>query len=83
MAVITLTIPDAILARVVDGICTNFAYQANIVTIGGNSIPNPESKGTFAKRMIVENAITWIANAEGRTALVTAEALAKSQITIT
>lgn len=84
MANITLTIPDAQLARVIDGICLYYNYAATILTVGGgSSVPNPETKAQFAKRMLIEQTKIWIATVEGSTAQKTSYDTALSQITIT
>lgn len=49
MATISVTIPNAILNRVTDGICGQYSYQATI-----NGSPNPETKAQFAQRMVRE-----------------------------
>ena len=51
MASITITIPDVVMPRVVVGLCGQGNYQAVI-----DGVPNPETKGQFAKRYVLE----WI-----------------------
>src|SRR5512143_1305688 len=53
MATITVTIPDDKLARVIDGVAAAGGYQENIRQPDGSTIPNPETKGQFVKRMVV------------------------------
>jgi len=47
MASITITIPDAVMPRVIDGLCGQGNYQA---------VVDGETKGQFAKRYVLE----WI-----------------------
>ena len=47
MATITITIPDSVVARVVDALGTHYGYQAII-----DGAPNPETKARFVQRMI-------------------------------
>lgn len=61
MAVISITIPDAQINRVVDGVCLAYNYQA---TIGGS--PNPETKAQFAKRMLIERLKQMVMQGEMR-----------------
>lgn len=49
--------------RVVNAICTTHDYQD---TIGG--LPNPETKGQFAKRMMIQMLKIWVRDAELRIA---------------
>lgn len=48
--IVTITVPDVIVADVVNAFCTNFGYQA---TIGDPPVPNPQTKGQFAKAQLV------------------------------
>lgn len=50
MAQITITIPDAIAVRVLNG----FAKRFNYSPILENGSPNPETKAQFAKRKLIE-----------------------------
>ena len=56
MAEIVIKIPDAKLNRVVDGVCGNFGYQENVPDPDndGEVMPNPQTKGQFAKAQIVK-----------------------------
>lgn len=54
MANITINIPDNQITRVLDGIAEDNGYQATIIDEEGNSIPNPETKAQFAKRIVIE-----------------------------
>jgi len=68
MATYTVTIPSNILTRVIDGIAYQHKYHDNIPDPNdpSNTIPNPESKIDFAKRMnrdwIRTNVRAWEAN---------------------
>jgi hypothetical protein len=48
MAVISITISDAELPRVINAVCSQYNYQATV-----NGSPNPETKAQFAKRMMI------------------------------
>lgn len=61
--VITLTIPDAEMARVVNAICTQHDYEPII-----NGAPNPETKGQFAKRMVIQQIKHWVQFVETKAA---------------
>jgi len=50
MAQITITIPDAIAPRVLNGFAKRYNYP---ITLEDGS-PNPETKAQFAKRKVVE-----------------------------
>lgn len=82
MATITLTIPDGIIQRVIDGVCLANNYQDTI-----NGVPNTETKAQFAKRMLKEQTIRWIKQAEviaaSNAAAETASGNVDSTITIT
>ena len=74
MASYTITIPDNIVSRVIDGIAYQHKYQDEIddPSTPGEVIPNPESKVAFAKRMnkrwIRENVKAWETNLAKATA---------------
>lgn len=61
MAVISITIPDAQINRVIDGICLACNYQATI-----NGVANPETKAQFAKRMLIEQMKALVSQGEMR-----------------
>jgi len=71
MASYTVTIPDNILGRVIDGIAYQHKYQDMIRDPNDPDlmIPNPESKVVFVKRMNKEwiqiNVKAWEANLAG------------------
>lgn len=54
MATISITIPDAALARVIDAFANQYNYSAYLDE--EETIPNPETAAQFAKRMIAEYA---------------------------
>lgn len=47
----TITIPSNCVDDLVNGICYDFGYQENVPDSEGGTIPNPESKNDFAKRI--------------------------------
>lgn len=51
---ITLRADSTKITRILDGICEDNNYQSTIVDAEGNSIPNPETKAQFAKRIVIE-----------------------------
>lgn len=57
MAQIILNIPDPILPRVVDDIATKFNFALNGL--------NQETKGAFAKRMMITTVKQWLKDVEG------------------
>lgn len=64
MASITLTIPNAVTQRVLDGFCKNQGYAATLE----NGTPNPETQQQFMKRKIVEYVKTAVKASELETA---------------
>lgn len=57
MAKIIIDIPDAIAARVTNGFCKRYGYQELIgdaTKKNDAKIPNPETKGQFIKRRVIE-----------------------------
>lgn len=73
-AEITITIPDAHIARVRDSIAANRGYT------GTDPQGNPETKTQFAKRMIVQWIKTEVKRAEGHTATTAAQAAVDSSV---
>lgn len=59
MAAITITIPDAILPRVLLGFTSVNGYQVNIPDpadpTGQRMIPNPQTRAAFAKAKLIEH----------------------------
>ena len=72
MASIILTIPDASLSRVVDGICASCSYE-------GNKQP-AETKAQYAKRMIIKIVKDMIKDAEASPAATTARLVKEAEI---
>ena len=66
MATISTTIPDEYLPRVIEALAGNYGYETNIKDAEGNTIPNPETKAQFAKRMMAQwvkqNISAWESN---------------------
>ena len=52
---ITITIPDEIAARVVNGVAYQHGYADTIADENGDEIDNPETKAAYAKRMVIQN----------------------------
>ena len=53
MATITFTIPDNELPTIIGDLCEHFGYQEQIPNVNGSgTVPNPESRAQFAKRMM-------------------------------
>lgn len=64
MAVITMTLPDAALPRVVTAICARFGYRDTLP----DGSANPETRGQFAMRMMREQLKNWVKEYEIATA---------------
>lgn len=60
----------------VNGICSYFGYQA---TLPGGSA-NPESKATFAERVVREQVLLWVREGRGAAAANTARDAANGQV---
>lgn len=84
MATISFTIPDAILARVNDGIAKFHNYQDQIPDPGdpASTIPNPETKAQFNKRMIKETVKNWVVQSETNDGAITARDTARTEVDI-
>lgn len=78
MTALTITIPDAVAARVIDGICGELGYQATI-----NGQPNPQTKAQFAKAALVLYAKRLVQQWEAAQADVAARARVESEIALT
>jgi len=50
MSTISITIPDAVTTRVLNGFAKRFNYSPTLE----NGSPNPETKAAFAKRKLIE-----------------------------
>lgn len=48
----SLTVPDADRSRVLDAFAVRYGYQNDIPDGSGGTMPNPETRGQFAKRMV-------------------------------
>lgn len=57
---VKFTIPTAHTTRIIDGVCYEHHYQAEVPDPDNPEkvIPNPETKAQFAKKMIVQ----WVKN---------------------
>ena len=75
MANITVTIPDASLTRVINGICNTFDYIRSI-----EGVENPPTKAQFAKSVIIEFIKKTVKNAEINTQTKTTENTVNSEI---
>jgi hypothetical protein len=76
MATITINIPDAIAARVVNG----FAQRYNYSPVLENGSANPETKSQFAKRKVIEFIKQAVREAEVQTATNTAATAAAAGV---
>lgn len=87
MASINLQIPDAVMPRVVAALVSYYGYQEVIIDAAGNQVPNPETKGQFAKRMVAETVMRLVRSVEAANAAeaarVAADAAARTDIVIT
>lgn len=54
MAQLTITYPDGMAQRIVNGFSAAHNYQAQIRDVSNQLIDNPESKAQFVKRKIIE-----------------------------
>ena len=83
MAQITITIPDTILTRVLNG----FAKRYNYSPVLDDGSSNPETKTQFAKRKVIEFIKQAVKDAEiqdaSNTAATTAAASAETDIVLT
>ena len=82
MASITLTIPDAIVQRVLTGFCSTHGYAAQIPSKDNAAIliDNPETKAEFIKRCLLNYIKTSVREYEE--AVAKREAAAKSDVEI-
>lgn len=81
---ITITIPDNMVTRVIDGVAGQNNYQETVQDDDGYEIPNPETKGQFVKRMVrqylKENVKAWEANQAASSARIAAIAAVEADI---
>lgn len=72
MANITITIPDASLTRIINGMATSYGYQTMIADpndpTGETLIPNPQTKAQFAKQALIKVIKQAVIQAEGTVA---------------
>lgn len=72
MAEFTITIPDAILDRVIDGYGYHHGYPDEVRSVDEDGqdtkIPNPESKIVFARRLLERHIKRAVASYEARLA---------------
>lgn len=86
MAAISVTIPDALLQRVLDGFAGQYGYAATIPDPNNPSsnIPNPQTKAAFTKQRVLEFiqqvVIAWEAKNAGETARIAAVTKAQNEI---
>ena len=74
MASISITVPDPIATRVLDGVAKTLSYDRD-------KLP-AETKTQFAKRMIKKTVKGWVISAEADDGHTTAQATAESEIDI-
>lgn len=87
MATITLTIPDALLPRVVAGMCGRHGYEDTVQDPAypedpGKTIPNPETKAVFCKRMIRQQIKRDVLQWEAEQAFLAAQATGGTEVDI-
>lgn len=86
MAQMSFTIPDSILARVINGVAYQNGYQDQVPDANGNLVANPYSKTQFAKdclKAYVKNCVvSWEANQAAETARVAAVSAGTSDIVL-
>jgi hypothetical protein len=75
MAEIKITIPDALLPRVINGLAAFYGYQ---VIIDGQ--PNPQTKGQFAKAQLIEHVKHCVKQVETDEAVNTARVTKATEI---
>lgn len=74
MAQIVLTIPDPVLPRMIQGLSEYYGYQPTLKDPSDitKTIPNPETRAQFAKRMLIFHIKKTMIQAEGGPAATTA-----------
>jgi hypothetical protein len=81
MASITLTIPDEIAKRVIDGFCNQRGYQEQVVLDGTSElVTNPEKKIDFIKRKLSEQILQDVKNDEVQKAIEAVRATALEKV---
>jgi len=61
---ICITVPAVAKQRAINGFADLYRYQENIINESGALIPNPQTKGQFAKAKVVEYVKSTIRRAE-------------------
>lgn len=79
MASMTITIPDAQLARVLDGIT---GFHGGYSAVLDNGSPNPETQAQTAKRRVMEVMKLWVLGYEVRQSQATINASVATNITL-
>lgn len=77
MASVTITVPNAQLARTLAGICGFHKYSSTL----RDGSPNPETQAAFVQRMLANIAKQWVAAYEAQVASDTATASVQTDIT--
>lgn len=78
MASITITIPDTIAQRTLNGFCKYYGYLSTLT----DGSPNPETKMQFAKRKLIELIKNAVRNAETENASEAAIIAARNSVDI-
>ena len=82
MAQIIINIPDAQLTRTLNGLGEFYNYSPTLTQSDGSSIPNPESRAAFIKRMITSSIKDAVLKGEAQLAYEAAQAAAPPDITV-
>jgi hypothetical protein len=69
---VIITIPDDVIVRVINGFAGHYDYQDQVL-VDGVLIANPEDKGAFAKRMLIESIKSSVKSYEVTTAVAAAK----------
>lgn len=81
----TISIPDDQRSRVLDAFSARYGYTSEVPDGNGGMIPNPETRGQFAKRMLSDYVKTVVREAEidsaSRTAAASAAAAEPPEVT--
>ena len=84
MAIISIEISDEQLQRVINGMCGAYYYQTDLSDPDNAvaTIPNPETKAAFCKRMIKQHIKACALKYEGDKAKADAVTVAESEVDI-
>jgi hypothetical protein len=82
MAQLIINIPDAQLPRTLNGLGEFFGYTANIQQSDGTTIPNPESRTNFIRRMLTIYIKEAVLRGEAGLAYKTAQSSTPPDITV-